>query len=175
MSPITCVSPLAPAREDEPEIKVQIFYEDFPSAVRAMRLLTRVCRDAGHRLAFEPGLWNFQMLHSDLLRRAALESARHSELVVVAAHGRDALPPTLKTWLESWRTLRCGASVALVELLDGVSDAEMRASTTHAELMEAARRSGAEFFACAVGPPPAIPPSEFILPEHGIVHWGINE
>ena len=175
MALTTCDSQPASAGEAEPEFKVQIFYEDLPCAVRAMRLLTRVCCDAGHRLAIEPGLWNFQMLRSEVIWRAALDAACHSEMVVVAAHGRDEFPSTLKAWLESWRRLRDGAEVALVELLDGVSDAEMRSSATHAELEVAARQHGAEFFACALGPPLALPASRSALPEHGVAHWGINE
>ena len=93
--------------------------------------------------------------------------------MVVAAHAADPLPGEVESWLDTWASSDRGEEVALIGLLDGNS-AEVP-SSVQLVLASAARRAGANLFACNVGdsdPPPANRLSQCSV---GVKHWGINE
>jgi len=159
----------------EPPIKVVIIYEDFSAAVRAMRLLARVCQDHGHRLPTKTQLWSFEVMEYPDERWEALQAACVADMLVVAAHARDPLPRRFCSWLEDWAINRRNPEVALVELLDGSSSNDAESLPAHAVFQSAAHRAGADHFACAVGAPPAPPVNRMALHSDGVQHWGINE
>ena len=159
----------------EPPIKVVIIYEDFSTAVRAMRLLARVCRDHGHRLPAKTQLWSFEVMEYPDEHSEALEAACAADVLVVAAHARDPLPRQFCSWLEEWAAHRRNRDVALIELLDGSNAHDGESLPAHSIMQSVAKRAGADLFACAVGAPPAPPVNRLSFYTAGVQHWGINE
>lgn len=113
------------ADEDTPgkmPLPVLIVYEDVAAAERAMQVIARLegCTDG--QIEFVPKVWRFDLLNDPDFAWAALEDALDADLVILATHITDTLPPAVRRWLASYRARRTRMKSALL-LLYGASGA----------------------------------------------------
>jgi hypothetical protein len=99
-----------------PVLNVLLLYEDTATGLRAKRTLDRL---PGHLQAgMSPRLWRVDLLGVPLLREQIAVEAAGCEIVLLSLHGRDALPGTVRVWLDRWLEHKLDRPYALGLLLD---------------------------------------------------------
>jgi hypothetical protein len=59
-------------------------------------------RELGENVLWTRDVWDFQMLGTPDIRRAATEAAAIADVVILALDGHVELPDGVKAWMEEW-------------------------------------------------------------------------
>jgi len=132
----------SPELEVSPAFNIVIAYEDFETGKRAMRTYDYLVQHLGEECGFRNQMWKFDVLSVAKLREMAVKDATAADIIIVAAHGADALPAAVKEWMEAVLAEQTNA-IALVGLFD--SEASI-GNSPREYLVNAAKRGGMEFF-----------------------------
>lgn len=169
-------------------LNVVIAYEDLETGKRAIKTYDYLVEHLGDQCLFANQMWKFDVLAVSKLREIAAKDAAMADIIIIAAHEGNQLPPEVKTWIELWVSYRIRAS-ALV----GLFGAESIDNPVRDYLSGVAKRAKIEFF-CQPGIWPgrtnqhdpmnlasARNDKTFSLlanvmkEEPAVSHWGINE
>jgi hypothetical protein len=99
---------------------VLVAYEDVAGGRRAQELLGRLTK------AFPKedsdwlccAMWKFNEQTTPQRVEIAAEQATKADLIIIATHEREDLPPVLEEWVRRWLLKKAGRSCALVTLLE---------------------------------------------------------
>jgi hypothetical protein len=129
--------------EDNNSLNVFIAYEDFETGKRAIKTYNYLVEHLGHECIFTNQMWKFDVLSVPKLREIAIRDAVGAQILIIALHGNNPLPPQVEAWAESWSAYN-GNAVALVALFENLSEFEENPARYY--LAGLARRCGIEFF-----------------------------
>lgn len=135
--------PFAPSETGGcPAFNVVIAYEDFETGKHAKKTYDFLQAHLGEDCQFSSQMWKFDVLAVPKLRELAAKDAVAADIIIVSAHGRDELPPEVKSWIEMWMREQSRA-IALVGLFSPEAYLENPVRT---HLASVARRCRIEFF-----------------------------
>jgi hypothetical protein len=139
LSPMTM--PVMRLREPSSTLDIVVLFADGAAGRRATELHRRLARRLGPGWALRCSCWQF-----DSLSASSLRAADGADLLMIAAHADQALPPAVLAWFD--QALVEGArGRALVALLDGWSAGPNPATAAGAQLRAQAARAGMMFIA----------------------------
>ena len=142
----TAVLPPRGATELEynPPFNVVIAYEDFETGKQAKKTYDFLVENLAQECQFINQMWKFDVLSIPKLWEIALKDAATADIVIVSCHGGE-LPAHVKSWIEGW--LAEGVRpLALVALIDQLTENNAHSFATRAYLAEVAKRGEMEFF-----------------------------
>jgi len=127
-------------------LRVHLIYEDTETGLRAKQAVDRL----GEQFNLETDAcltpWRFDRLWEPTLREQALEEAADADLLLVAAHGQDGLPPAVHGWLERWLCRSHPGPRAIVLSLDTRARGSAGADYILSALQQVARLAGVDVF-----------------------------
>jgi len=127
-------------------LNVLLLYEDVKAGMRAKQLVDQLVEHVNLVVSFRLDLRRFDLLPTDGVRVADADEALQSDILVLAAHGYDDLPPRVWAWLDSWFGSGPQQPRALVMSLDERARNSAIASQIQFFLQAAANRAGVEVF-----------------------------
>ena len=102
----------------KPELAVLLLYEDLGTALRAKHSLDLLPLQLGGDAALGTRLWRLDLLGKSMLaEQAAIEGAA-ADVIILSLHGRTALRPAARDWLNRWLDHKEDRPYALAALLD---------------------------------------------------------
>jgi len=122
--------------------KTVIAYETLAAAIQAKEMSERVAR----QMQSEIDAWPFELLDVRWLRQRAIAAAAEADMIIVAAHGAQELPASVKNWIESGLRRKNPSPVALVALVDDYWIRLGKEPPLCAYLKRLAERGNATFF-----------------------------
>lgn len=123
-----------------------LVYEDFEMALRGKAICDLFVRESGFCGETELTVWNYNLLQSPQLARAAGIQLQEADLVVFAARQSHGLPLAVEAWLEDWAPRRKIGHGAWVAVFPPHLKLDPRASNVGLMLLRAAGRAGMDFF-----------------------------
>lgn len=191
----TSTGTLATLPEAEYLLKVAVVYQDNSTRRWARQVCDRV-RDLVGEDAARCRTWSLdELLTPERLAQAAAEAAQ-ADVIVVALHAEEDLPPALHSWVEAWLPHRLQVAGALVALLGPSEAAGAEQDHVRQYLHAIACQGGLDFLVEERPRPAGLPAAvqgELLLDEdsaallwraetaggHPIApelrHWGLNE
>jgi hypothetical protein len=134
---------IASDSDENQSLNVFIAYEDFETGKRAIKTYNYLVEHLGHECLFTNQMWKFDVLSVPKLREMAVRDAIGAQIVIIALHGNNPLPPQVEAWVESWAAC-AGNTVALVALFEDLS--EFAENPARDYLAGVAGHCGIEFF-----------------------------
>jgi hypothetical protein len=125
---------------------VLLLYEDLTTGIRAKQLVDQLVEHVNLVVSFRLDLRRFDLLPVPDLRGADTDQSLNSDILVLAAHGYDDLPPGVWAWLERWLGRNPEQPRALVMSLDERARNSAIASQIQFFLQAGASRAGVEVF-----------------------------
>ena len=132
--------------DETPTLRVQLVYEDSQTGLRAKEALESLADHLNLEADFYIGLSRFDLLREHEFRELAAREAEGANILLLSAHGQDALPPGVLSWLEQWLARNAGEPRALVVSLDPGSEGSPAAGQILASLESAAQPAGVYVF-----------------------------
>ena len=108
------IEPFEPATD----VNALVAYEDFAGGTRAKSLLESVGRSCGAEGQLIYSMWKFDVLAVPRLMQMAAEEAAAADIIIIAAHEREALPDAVLDWINLWRGSRTHRPRALVAIVE---------------------------------------------------------
>lgn len=136
----------SPEIPSQPNFRVVIAYQDLEAGKNARRTYDYMAHQLGYDCQFTNEMWNFDVLGIPRLREMAARDATNADMIIIACHGDQPLPDSLKSWIELWMTEEVN-SIALVALFDSAHLSSPGAGKIREYLAEVAHRANMEFFA----------------------------
>jgi hypothetical protein len=90
-------------------------------------------------------VWRFDSISNARTRRAVEEHITETDVLMVAADGRQPLPRGIEIALGEWLLGPTAARLGLVALLPGISDVQKPMGAAHLFLQDLAAKAGADF------------------------------
>ena len=144
MSATFCRSPLDPT--SRPYTKhASIVYEDTATGLRACRSLNFLFPPS-EDFVVRRRLWRWDLLNDRVTYRRSVAEAASCDLVILSAHGTNALPEKVKNWVADWLVLRTSQACVFGALLDNELPALHGCCHATIELRQLLTGSGVEFF-----------------------------
>jgi hypothetical protein len=137
----------ADATETKPTLRVVIAYDAVAAGQRALRMVTHLAKSQGDDLELELLPWSFDLLADEVWREVVAIDALHADILIIATHSDQPLPPAIGRWAEDAIRRKHGTSTAVVALFgpeenpDGVGSVRLRA------MQQVVREAGLDFFA----------------------------
>lgn len=122
-------------------LNVVIVYEDLETGKRAIKTYDYLVENLGDQCLFANQMWKFDVLAVSKLREIAAKDAAVADIIIIAAHEGNPLPPEVKAWIEKWLSFKTRAS-ALV----GLFGSESIDNPVRDYLAGVAKRAMIEFF-----------------------------
>lgn len=180
----------------KPVFRVVIAYQGLEAGKNARRTYDHIAHQLGDDCQFTNEMWNFDVLGIPRLRELAARDASQADMIIIACHGDQPLPDSVKSWIDLWMTEEAN-SIALVAIFDRAYLSSRAANEVRQYLAEIAQRSNMEFFS-QTDPWPERNPEGALLPaslirvpiqpndhlsaslsfrqrHEAFPHWGINE
>jgi hypothetical protein len=131
--------------EEKPVCNAVIIYEDMVTGKQANHFCENLMRELGGTTQWTKDLWNFKVLDIPHVRCAAEEMAAVADVVILALHGRAALPDGIKAWMEKWARRVLDRKPILIALFNTSDDERGIAASTRAFLGTMAETAGLPF------------------------------
>ena len=125
--------------------KVVIAYETFAAAARARQVSDRLNAE----LNLECDVWNMDSLVHAPLRELAAAAAAQADVIIIATHSGEALPTSVKDWIEEWLPRKKSGPTALVALLVHNGETSREPTAVCVYLSRIAERGGMDFISNA--------------------------
>lgn len=137
-----------PSERPEPKggCRAVLVYQDFEMALRGRAVCDLFARETGFCGETELTVWNYSLLESPELARAAGVCFQEADLVVFAARECNSLPTAVQAWLEDWAPRRKTGRGAWVAVFPPQLKFHPKASNVGLMLLRAAGRAGMDFF-----------------------------
>jgi hypothetical protein len=132
--------------EGESLLSLLILYEDFATGVRAKKWFDRALCELEQDAAFEIKMWRLDLLAEPPIREETAADAAEADIIILSAHGRDALAGPVGTWATYWLEQRENQSSAFVVLLDESANQSEGNGGMHGWLKEVAQSPGVAVF-----------------------------
>jgi hypothetical protein len=117
-------------------------FEDSITGTRVKAFCRGLSRDLGTDCRIIEHVWLFNTFRLRELREIAAEEAAASDLIIISAHGAEALPDEVEGWIDLWVRPSVRHPAVLLALLDPVEEDASNRLQTH--LQEIASRGGME-------------------------------
>jgi hypothetical protein len=98
----SCADVTGAGRTPDRLLQVLVVHQDFCAGLRAKQTLDDVRWQLNLGPCFHLSLWRVELLEDPGLRREALASAAHADIIFLALHGDRPLPPGLWHWFQQW-------------------------------------------------------------------------
>jgi|ERR1035437_3513589 hypothetical protein len=102
----------------KPGLAVLLLYEDLRTALRAKHSLDLLPLQLGADAALGTRLWRLDLLGKSMLAEQAAIEAAAADVIILSLHGRTALRPAARDWLNRWLDHKEDRPYALAVLLD---------------------------------------------------------
>lgn len=132
-----------------PPLRTLIAYEDLVAGLRAMSLLSTVCRQPGTALKSQVLPWSFELLAEPDWARAAAREAARADLLIIATRSHRPLPSAVMQWVQGTLSRPHGNLAAIVALFEPEAVLEPDAIARFAALETAAQNAGITYLAPA--------------------------
>ena len=129
--------------QEAKQLAVLAMFEDSATCQRVKEFCQNFAREVGTACKITQHLWVASTLRLRELQEIAAEEACASDLIIIAVHQAEAVPPEVRSWFSLWAHQKRGRGAVLVALLDG--SAGGTAGSIQAFLQEVARTGGMEF------------------------------
>lgn len=135
------------ASETTTTFNVVVAYDDVAMGVRAKHVLDFVTQTLGPDCHPVVNIWKFNMLNLPELADSAVLKAIVAHMIILALCEDNGIPPTTKTWIETWLPRRASATGALILLLNPAVLPATNISPTHGYFLDVGQRGKLDVFA----------------------------
>jgi hypothetical protein len=131
--------------EEKPVCSAVIIYEDIETGKHANHFCENLMHDLDGTALWTKNLWSFKVLDIPHVRCAAAEMAAMADVVILALHGRAALPDDIQAWMEKWAGRVVGRNPILIALFNTSDDGQETVASTRVLLGTMAETAGLTF------------------------------
>lgn len=138
-----------PVVDAGPSLRALIAYEDLVAGLRAMSLLSTVCRQPGTALKSQVLPWSFELLAEPDWARAAAREATRADLLIITSRSPRPLPSAVLQWVQATLVRPPGKLAAVVALFNPEAAGEPGARASFEALKTTALNAGITYLSPA--------------------------
>jgi len=129
----------------KPVYSMVAVYQNPMTGIRAKQFSENLVRELGDTKLWTRDIWDFKLLDTPYIRRAATEAAAVADVVILALDGHVELPDGVKAWIEEWGGRLGAGGPILIALFSAADNKQKAMASTRAFLGMIAETCGLTF------------------------------